>query len=289
MAKYNREFLVPYLHDLCALYFAERKLNEEVSKTKSEIVRCSQKYYPKLPSRPAMNRTDYSCLGWALCVIATLSIVPALFMSSMPFLCFVVWAGIVMFEFLGVSILISEREEYVNLQKQYDKAMEEHSINMKKAREANERNASMLPSLETALKEKEVELDKVQCLIRYVYSANVIPKHYRDFYATVFLYDWFAYSGADDLDMALNTYVLEEIKARLDRIIEQQSEMILNQRLMLAKQQESIDAQNRHSDMMRRRLNQLQATEEERLRYERMTEANTAATAYFAAATYLKS
>lgn len=104
----------------------------------------------------------------------------------------------------------------------------------------------------------------------------------------VYLYDWFGTSGADDLDHALSMFVLEEIKARLDRIIEQQSEMILNQQLMIANQQKTQELQIAHAKMMRNKVQQLQATEEERLRYDRMIEANTRGMAYFAVADYLR-
>ena len=189
----------------------------------------------------------------------------------------------------GIQLRREVEEKNQRIKTEYEIHVDRYAKALEHAHLENELNKKQLPALNRKLLGQEAELEKTQDLKRFVYGVNVIPKHYRDFYATVFLYDWFAHGGSSDLDMALNTYVLEEIKSRLDRIIEQQSEIILNQRLMMAKQQESIDAQNRHSDMMRRKLNQLQATEDERLRYERMTETNTAVTAFLAAATYLKS
>lgn len=304
MTRYNREFLIPYLHDLCALYVAEQKLQNAISQTEQRIRYCSCEHYPLTPKEPV----EQSISGWTwfLFVFGGFWIISGLYMilvlmidpsgiGSMPLSAG--WAMSFMALFLlGALPLYLGIQEYREIEEknrraklQYETAVEKYARAMKKAYCDNEHNKKQLPILRRELSGQEAELEKVHDMRRFVYGANIIPKHYRDFYATVFLYDWFAHGASDDLDMALNTYVLEEIKARLDRIIEQQSEIILNQRLMLAKQRESVDAQNRHNELMRSKLDQLQTTEDERLRYERMTETNTAVTAFFAAANYLKS
>ena len=304
MARYNREFLVPYLHDLCALYLAERKLQNTISQTKQRIRHCSSEHYPRLPKEPE----EQSISGWTgfLLIFGGFWIMGGLYlmldlmtdpsgMGSMPlgaawavsFLALFILGAVPLY--LGIQDYREREERNKRAKLQYEIQVEKYAREMKQALCDNEDNKKQLPVLRGRLAGQEAELERVQDMRRFVYGANIIPKHYRDFYATVFLYDWFAYGASDDLDMALNTYVLEEIKARLDRIIQQQSEMILNQRLMLAKQRESIEAQNHHNELMRSKLDRLQTTEDERLRYERMTETNTAVTAFFAAANYLNS
>lgn len=304
MARYNRDFLVPYLHDLCALYLAERKLKNDIWQTSQKIQYCSREHYPSVPREP--KEQPISGWTWFLLIFGGFWIMGGLYMmlvlvadpsgiGSMPLEAGWAISSVALF-ILGVAPLCLGIQEYREIEKRNIRAKSQYKIEVDRYTRAveqacrdNEHNVKQLPILRRKLRGQEAELEKTLDVRRFVYGANVIPKHYRDFYATVFLYDWFAHGGSDDLDMALNTYVLEEIKARLDRIIEQQSEMILNQRLILAKQQESINAQNQHSDMMRRKLNRIQATEDERLSYERMTETNTAVTAFFAAANYLKS
>ena len=132
------------------------------------------------------------------------------------------------------------------------------------------------------------EINRINTVLNRVYNANVIPYQYRNMYASVYLYDYFSGSREDDLALALNTFVLEQIKERLDVIIEQQSEMILNQRIMIAKQEKTIQLQQAHTAMMQNKLNQIVASNEERNQYLRMIEGNTAATAYFAAADYIR-
>lgn len=299
MARYNREFLVPYLHDLCALYLAERRLENDIWHVKQRIQYCSSEHYPAVPKEPKPKPAEGGFLlafggFWiigGLCLM--FGLISGEEMGAMPLEAG--WAisflalfllGVAPF-CLGMQLRREVEAQNKHAKAQYEVEVDRYERALERAYRDNEHNKKQLPALERKLQGQEAELEKVQDIRRFVYGANVIPKHYRDFYATIFLYDWFAHGGSDDLDMALNTYVLEEIKTRLDRIIEQQSEIILNQRLMLAKQQESIEAQNRHNDMMRQKLNRIQSTEDERLRYERMTETNTAVTAFFAAANYL--
>lgn len=132
------------------------------------------------------------------------------------------------------------------------------------------------------------EIKHTQRLLDDAYRVNIIPTHYRNKYAALFLYDWFNTGGSDDLDMALNMFVLEEIKEKLDMIIRNQSTIILNQRIMQAQQQKTIEQQNEHNRLMRNKLDQLCISSQEHNRYLSMIESNTAATAYFAAADYLK-
>ena len=125
--------------------------------------------------------------------------------------------------------------------------------------------------------------------MRQVYSANVIPGQYRNLYAAVYLYQYFGQSQADDLDLVLNTFVLEQIKAKLDVVIQQQSEAILNQRIMLANQEKTMEAQQKHAAMLESKLSRMEASDEERNQYLSMIESNTATTAYFATAQYINS
>ena len=132
------------------------------------------------------------------------------------------------------------------------------------------------------------ELKTVQSIINEVYGANIIPRYYRNKYVAVYLYDFFSTSRSNDLDMALNIFVLEQIKDRLDVIIETQQEQILNQRMIMANQRKSIEEQREHNAHMRKKACRIAADVEEQNQYLAMIESNTAATAYFAAANYLK-
>ena len=107
-------------------------------------------------------------------------------------------------------------------------------------------------------------------------------------YVAVYLYDWFSTSMADDLDMALNMYVLEEIKDRLDQIIDMLYESLVNQRMMLNNQMKTLEQQEQYHTDMIDKLNRLQLSAAEHSAYLGMIEANTSAMAYFSAAEYIR-
>ena len=102
----------------------------------------------------------------------------------------------------------------------------------------------------------------------------------------VYLYRYFSSSREDDVDSVLKTFILEEIKAKLDQIISMQSEIILNQERMMANQRTSLEAQRQHQQYMESKARQIASSIDEQNTYMEMTAANTAATAYFAAANY---
>lgn len=292
MARYHREFLVPYLQDLYSLYIAENKVQKAINAKELQIERyCKEPYVPE-PKEPKYAEDSIGCigllsLGWIVAAgfFLVLGILPS-------FVVVLFIMGMMLFIPLFIYDLksASDGRKYNRaVEDRYNRDMKQWKEDKEIAQKEHERNLEVIPYLQSEVDELTSEQRTIQIMRRNAYNANVIPGHYRNFYTIVYLYDWFSTSGADDLDHALSMYVLEEIKSRLDRIIEQQSDMILNQRIMMAKQQESIDQQNHHSQMMRRKLNQIQATEDERLRYEKMIECNTAATAYFAAANYFKS
>ena len=82
--------------------------------------------------------------------------------------------------------------------------------------------------------------------------------------AMVYLYDWFSQSGEDDLGLALNTFVLEQTKDKLDMIIRNQGDIILNQQMQLSLQMQSNKEQENHFRMMENKVKQLEMEDEER-------------------------
>ena len=143
-----------------------------------------------------------------------------------------------------------------------------------------------LPEAEASIQKWSAEVKTVSNLLTKLYDVNVIPAQYRNIYVAVYLYEWFSTSMADDLDHALSMFVLEEIKERLDRVIANQTEQIINQQLMIANQYRSQEMLQQHNEEMVSKLEQINASNEERNRYLGMIEGNTAAIAYFSAAEY---
>lgn len=300
MARYRRDFLVPYLHDICALYLADQKL-EKIIFRKEELIRQyrGRRYVPK-PTEPHYESESGNLIavgGLVFAIMGVIALIQIYYnpngIGQMPmgvaiFVC-LFWTVLGGWVYAAVSKKITKaQEKNESLKMQYEQALLDYEKEIERAEQERTNRLPLIPKVEKEIRALQNERAKAKQTLRYVYGANIIPSHYRNFYAAIFLYDWFSHGGSDDMDMALNTFVLEEIKDRLDIIIEQQSQMILNQRVMLARQQKNMDDQERHNALMRRKIDRIHATQEERLHYDRMIEANTAANAYFAAANYFK-
>lgn len=285
MARYNREFLVPYLRDVCALHLAQDKLECRKNALNSEILtlklRTQGGHKPVRPSKPdSPSLTLLAGIGIFTMVMGLLPL--SLGESFWMMVCMII-GGIL----LGPALYMKKQEndEYDWRLQQFYTELNKFNAEVKDAETALQ---SRLPYIQQEINQCKYELKTINAVIQRVYSANVIPMQYREMYAAVYLYDWFRSSAADDIDMALNMFVLEEIKDRLDTIIRNQAQIILNQEMILANQQKSIEDQRRNSDMMRTKLNQIAAGNDERNRYMKMIEGNTAAIAYFAAADYIR-
>ena len=297
MAKYDRTFLVPYLHDICALYLLEGKLTASIYQREKTIRKFQQGKVAQEPKKPVLEDDSIGCLGaiiiafFVQLVVCAVSL-PFVGIDLPPFFVFILFIGLGFFGWLSYAVVTESIEaKRINKSKsyEYEKALKEYKRYSEQLQREHKHELSLIPGLRAEIAILQTELDKVVALREKSYNANVIPRYYRNKYVAVYLYDWFSSSAADDIDHALSMFVLEEIKARLDKIIENQSEIILNQRIALANQQRESEDRRKFETQMMNKLQSMHATEEENLRYQRMIESNTAATAYFAAANYFDS
>lgn len=292
MARYNREFLVPYLEDICSLQLSKQKIQQLIHTSRHEIENINRSALEKV-GEPELE--DYKgdndlagvgsgCLGIACFVGVVATFFMALMSGELSMLIIPAMFGVAEIWLILKSFGAKDAEN-VKIKERNDEKERDHAIAQMAALVVVE------PQVEAVKKRisfLEGEARKVEQLLEIAYSANVIPRWYRDLYPAVYLYDWFSNSRADDLDVALNTLVLEQIKDRLDTIIRNQGEMIINQRIMIANQKKSMEQAERHQAMLMAKLNRIEASNEERNMYLSMIEANTAANAYFSAANYLK-
>lgn len=309
MAKYDRNFLVPYLQDICVLQLLNKKLASEISVLNEDI----RKIQAGNPMNKPEKKENLETLFVTMWGIASLALgLGSIFVywkwvfpyqkmmkyRNLDFLSRIVGGTELLFLwailFLGVVGFIycigrfwgalndkkatdrRHKQEYQNDSETY----RQYELYIAKGR-------MELPMLQATLQQYKDEKWKVMNLLKEAYQANVIPLQYRDIYASTYLYRYFAYSREDDLSMALNTYVLEQIKQKLDEIIANQQEMLLNQRMILAEQQKTNELQRQHTQMMRSKLNQIVASNEERNQYLNMIESNTRVTAYFLASEHI--
>lgn len=292
MARYNREFLVPYLEDICALQLAKQKMRRMIESSKKEISNINQEALEKVEAphlEAYKGETDLTgvgtgCLGVVIGVAALVFFFGALVSGELVML--IIPGILVVIEVYLVTKSFGAKDtENEKIQERNNEKERNHAIAQMAALVVVE---PQVDAVKNRIASLESEIKKIDTLLEKQYSINVIPGWYRDLYPAVYLYDWFSNSRADDLDVALNTLVLEQIKDRLDTIIRNQGEMIINQRIMIANQKKSMEQAERHYAMLMAKLDRIEASNEDRNMYLNMIEANTAANAYFAAANYLK-
>ncbi len=294
MTKYNREFLVPYISDICALYIAQQKLHTKILDLQRQVQECLVSY---TIARPELGNTENIGCGtvaailfgafWFLGpIVARLVEGPP--PDGMSFLLFVimVFGGVILF--LTIKSIVERKQHNVAVSSANSRALRRYHEECAEMEKENAARRALVPELQQNIAYYNQEYQKIEALLEKMYDANVIPLRYRDMYAAVYLYDWFIYGSSDDMDMALNTYVLEEIKDRLDVVIRNQATMILNQRCMMANQYKSLEMQKQHGEQMRKKLNQIHANQEEQLKYTKMIESDTSALVYLAGAEYLR-
>lgn len=295
MARYNREFLNTYLTDLCSLHFAKGALKNKIAEKKYQIERLKRGASVDAPQEPEYEK-PVGCFSVALILfgaVAVLTFIMTILTGNWPsdsgflkfimFLVFIVGALVL---FFTVKAIVEIKQNNDALRSEYEADYRKYEEQRREVRKLNADAMALVPKVADQLRFYEHELDVVSDLLERAYRVNVIPGHYRDMYAAVYLHDYFTNSGEDDMAMALNTYVLEQIKDKLDRIIEMQSEIMLNQRVQTALQYKTMEEQRRFAVSMERKVARLNATAEEQRQYLGMIEANTSATAYFVAASY---
>ena len=269
------------MENLCALHIAKWKIDSK----RSEISSTQRSLWQEIGSNRSPQVPTYEETGiWKGVIVVgiILVIVSWLDIFLISFLAGVVgWISLVG----GIYFLSSTNKENKKRKQEYTYLYSNYYTRMRELKKKDD-EYNTYAFVQYSLHEAETK--KIDAALQVAYNANVIPRRYRDIYVAVYLYDWFSTSMADDLDMALNMYVLEEIKDKLDNIINMLAKSLVNQRIIIEDQQKYMEKQERYHQEMLNKLDRMQLTAEEHSRYLGMIEANTAATAYFAAAEYIR-
>ena len=162
--------------------------------------------------------------------------------------------------------------------------------NARRTRENELREKRRAP-LYSRLRALEQEIDSIDDLIYRAYSANIVPgpsDRYRTMYCAVYLYEYFSKGRSNDMDVAINTYVLEQIKDRLDTIIRQNSDIMLNQELIYANQMRSMEDRRNYQNTMIQKINRLNCSAEEANQYRRAIDSRLETLEFFARDNYIR-
>ena len=292
MASYDRRVLIPYLQDVCAAEMLCRKLEREIQLSSEEAYKYTSwangKYDdPKAPASADYAVDDSDTIGGIVALIVFGG--PGLLL--LQFLPLLGFAGIAMGVFMLWTQISDQREREAHAERRYNEAMEAHRRRVaiqKSNRESIPKWREEAKKWEDKGKNLEEKLREAKKLRSDTYSVNIIPSRYRSIHAAYYLYDYFNTCRESDLDKIIQTMLLDEIIQRMDKLIIQNQEIILNQRMQLALQetQNRTIADNHREEMQR--LARMESNQERQLDYQRMIEVNQEMTNFFLAADYIE-
>ena len=292
MAQYNHDVLINYLRDVYSMELLVRKIQENIYSTRKDIQH-EQAIVAKAESTPIPTENElspkkdispYLIAGFITLFISlgffTLPTVGALLglLGISVSIAIFFWAG-------SVSSDNTESQEIERriIKESFQNDIEEYENLLALANSYRAILPSQINDYNTTVSHLQEAKEKLQ----QVYSVNIIPNKYRTIYVAYYLYDYISSCRETDVDRVLQTMLLEQIIAKLDKIIAQQEEIILNQRMQLAKQDYLIaQSKQQHTEQMKI-LYGLEKNQQIQNDYLAMTEANTRITNYFVTADYI--
>lgn len=301
MANYDRRFLVPYLQDLCSVELICAKLERNILLTERKVNEitniCNRKVIDPIYPMPEdyYKKIDKSPL-WAGCIVELVGniIVSKLAQTKLgmifyPLVNLLRWGVILLGIFFICAGLYGLYDGKIQAEREYA----QHVSACKEERKRNAEFRDSLPARRRELEKTKEELTRLRTdytnakkLRDQAYGINVVPGQYRNKYAVYYLYDFFNTSRETNLENVIQTFVLEEIKQKLDKIIQQNEQIILNQRVQIALQenQNRTIADNHREEMQR--LARMESNQELQLDYQKMIEANQEVTNFILAADF---
>ncbi len=222
---FNREVLKNYLYNLQTLEFAKNKLEYEKANLEYRIgsLCCPQHIAPR------DSWSDYGiCFGGLALMIGLFLLALWIINGSngggffsillgliKPIAIIVMIASII----ISIIIIISTISSYVQDGKRFDMETQNEAQRLEIEKQERQRLSSILPHVKQ-------DLENTNDLLNSAYSINIIPENIRGLYGVYFLYKYISTSQVS-LNEAFFHFDLNEIKCKLDIIIEQQREIIL--------------------------------------------------------------
>ncbi len=289
MAGLNRDFLVPYLQNICSLHLSLRKIEQKMRKINYLIFEAENGITIEEPQRreyvPEKNRVYYTlnamgCVILAFCVMFLALNILGGTQIGLPWTVAGMAVGLVIP--VLTQVLVRHRrktnrhidEDYAEAHEQYCQAVEE----------ARERSVHMVARLKLRLQALEQQNKQADSLLQMAYAVDLIPMAYRNIYYAVYLYEWICTSRSDDLNQALKAFDPENGKAKLEHIIANQTDAILVHTRAVANQYRTFVMQKQQEVILRAKVADMVCNAEEREMYSTIVDVNLAAGAFFATA-----
>lgn len=223
MAKYQREFLIPYLNDITALHLALHKLESRLAvlerqKSALERGRC-QSIQPQEPCYLLTNGGFMIGMG-----VFTMATALWMFVMKLPVIGLFGAIGGLMGVIAGLILHTRASREHQRQNRNYNRRLMEYQ----KLEMQNRQDQEAIPGLEAETAVCQAEILRVKDALEAAHSANIIPREFRNVSAVMFLRSWFCQGASNDLDAALNTYSLVESGISLEQMIANEGQELLN-------------------------------------------------------------
>ncbi|MDO4731245.1 MAG: zinc ribbon domain-containing protein [Clostridia bacterium] len=222
---FNRNVLNNYLNNLQTLEFAKHKLSEEERNMQYRINSLGH------PNRISPRNTIsaygghiggiiFMAVVFLLCIWIQSGLNGDGFFSIFddllgPIVGFIKVAAVII-AIIIVGVMI---HDHIEDGSRFERQTQEEATRLRAERAEKERLSEILPLVKRDLK-------RTSELLEQAYSINIIPAKYRNIYAAYFLYEYISTSTVS-LSEALYHCDLDEISRKLDVIIEQQREIIM--------------------------------------------------------------
>lgn len=293
MAQYDRKILVPYLQDVCSIELLCVKITREINESTNRIRQYHSVINRKIINPEKPKYSDFEPeenIGDSLAIIAWIFL---LFLGGLWLMRWSIILGLIpvgLGATLTICFMYADKKEKKEIKSEYQRKLQywEETI------EQNEKARTEVPKYYTALQQEQKKnkvlqsrLYDAQTLRKNLYDVNIVPKQYRNIYVAYYLYDYFSTCRENDLDKIIQTMLLDEIKKKLDRIIVQNEQIILNQRIQLALQEQSNQIAAEHHRLELDAIARLERNQELQLDYQNMIIQNQAVTNFLLAADYL--
>lgn len=293
MANYERKILIPYLQNVCSMEMACVRIRRNIQYYESQIKKTNQNIQicTTAPSKPVeKDYRRHKSVNVVISIVLSILIVVIEFCMLLSSRSLILGLIIFLVPIMVLSIfhartisLIQEtredKKEYQAAQKRYEQGVRIFESNQQKLPQIKQRLATEQKLLDA----QKRQLTQARSTLQRLYSVNIIPNRYRNIHVAYYLYDYFSSTRETDLDKIVQTMLLDEIIQRLDRIIAQQEEIILNQRIQIARQdqQNQMIAENHRQEM--RRLARMEHNQERQADYLQMIDRNQEVTNFFLA------
>jgi hypothetical protein len=126
-------------------------------------------------------------------------------------------------------------DEYHHAMREYEQSLQDqetYEVDIKKYRETHDQKEQEITeerkTADQIVEDIETEMDEICDQLQQAYNANIIPLQFRNIQGIYYLYDYISTSN-QGLSEALLQCNLEAIKEKLDNVIKQQGEAIVQQ------------------------------------------------------------